>query len=94
MLKFLSCCAAATVAAVLTAAPELPPKWRTVTKAKLTEAHQVADSIAWFYVKVEISLHTACMCVRRHCVPYRTWEKLGKTHLKLVCSASLNLSEY
>lgn len=37
MLKFLSCCAAATAAAVLIAAPELPEKWRGVTKAKVTD---------------------------------------------------------
>ena len=36
MLKFLSCCAAATVAAVLTAAPELPKKWNGTTKAKVS----------------------------------------------------------
>ena len=36
MLKFLSCCAAATVAAVLTAAPELPLKWNGTTKAKVS----------------------------------------------------------
>ena len=41
MMKFLSFCAAATAAMALYAAPEMPVKWKSTTKAKLTTAEGI-----------------------------------------------------
>ena len=41
MLKFLSCCAAATAALVLTAAPEMPKQWKSTSKAQITAANSI-----------------------------------------------------
>ena len=41
MMKFLSCCAAAAAVMTLYAAPEMPVKWKSTTKAKLTNQGEI-----------------------------------------------------
>lgn len=38
-------------------------------------------------IEIIVSLYTTAMSVCRHCVPNRTWSKLGKSHLQLARSS-------